>query len=199
MKFTNLLELINKIKTESQAVRYFIKMRWNGKITCPHCGHSEAYTLKGKTKAYKCKSNKCNKLFSYKTGTIFENSKIPMRKWFLAIYLHGSHKKGISSYQLSRDLNITQKTAWFMLSRIREVMNEMQDLLSGAIEVDECYIGGKAENKHMQDRIKAKGVYDKTIVFGMVERNGKLKAVKINNTKANTLQSMINDNVKKVL
>ena len=193
MKFTNLFEMINKIKTEQQAIKYFVKIRWNKQITCPHCNNLGAYNLKNEGKNFKCKSNKCNKLFSYKTGTIFENTKVSMRKWFLAIYLH---KKGISSYQLMRDLKITQKTAWFMLHRIREVMKDLNINLEGVVEIDEAYLGGKAENMHMSKRIQARGIYKKVAVLGMIERNGKVKATKINDTKANTLKTEIYNTVK---
>ena len=122
---------------------------------------------------FKCKH--CNKIYSYKTGTIFENTKIPMRKWFIAIYLFSSHKKGISSHQLSRDLSIAQKTAWFMLQRIREVMkNDNNNSESGTFEADEAYIGDSETNKHSNK----KGKYDKVCVFGMVNRNTKRVKVK---------------------
>lgn len=119
LNFKNLNELTNKIRTEKQAINYFNKLRWGNKINpiCPFCNHCGAYNFKNQNKTFKCKH--CNKIYSYKTGTIFENTKIPMRKWFIAIYLFSSHKKGISSHQLAKDVSITQKTAWFMLNRIR--------------------------------------------------------------------------------
>ena len=153
LKFENIVELTDKIKTEKQAINYFVKLRWGNKVEvkCPFCG-CDAYNLKNQNTCFKCK--KCYKKFSYKTGTIFENTKIPMKKWFMAMYLHGSHKKGISSHQLARDLSVTQKTAWFMLNRIREIMKNNTDKFDGITEIDEAYIGGSEANKHSNKKGK---------------------------------------------
>jgi transposase-like protein len=171
-KVESLINVIKGFKTEKEAIAFFIKQRWNDKITCPHkdcfkCGkeNNKIYTLKD-GKNFKCTS--CNRLFSYKTGTIFEDTKISLNKWFTAIYLHITNKKGISSIQLSKHIGTTQKTAWFMLQRIRFVLeNQSNNMFGGVSEVDETYLGGKEENKHKHK----KGKTSKTIAIGIVNRD----------------------------
>ncbi|MFL1781186.1 IS1595 family transposase [Candidatus Hepatincolaceae symbiont of Richtersius coronifer] len=154
--FESFLDIFNYFRTEKQAIDFFIKKRWNGKITCPfkECVANEfevetnkIYTLASK-KDFKCSC--CKKIFSFKTGTVFENSKIPMKSWILAIYLNISDKKGISSPQLARFLKVRINTAWFMLQRIREIAFNFNgdNNFTGTTEMDETYVGGKAENKN---------------------------------------------------
>ncbi len=120
----NLMEFINGFKTEMEAIKFFIERRWNGNVTCPYqdCNKNEAkiYHLKD-GKNFKCSC--CSRVFSYKVGTIFDDSKIPLTKWFTAIYLHTANKKGISSVQLGKNIGVTQKTAWYMLHRLRYALN----------------------------------------------------------------------------
>src|SRR3984885_5837162 len=116
--FDSFFELVNYFSIEQKCVEYLATLRWNGVIECPYCAHDTCYVLNGAHKRFKCA--KCRKQFSVRVGTIFEDSKIELRKWFFAIFLFTAHKKGISSHQLARDLKITQKSAWFMLQRIRE-------------------------------------------------------------------------------
>ena len=124
-KFESLYDLQDYFRTERQCINYFIKQRWKGNITCPHENCKKFYNVDNKI--YKLKSGTdfkcacCGRIFSYKTGTIFENSKISMRKWFMAIYLQSAHKKGISSVQLAKDIRVKQQTAWFMLRRLNGV------------------------------------------------------------------------------
>lgn len=135
-----------------------------------------------------------------RTRSIFEDSPVPLQKWLLAIYLCGSYKKGISSIQLSKFIDVTQKTAWFMLQRIRYVYeNDSFELLDGEVEMDEAYIGGKDSNKHYNKRLKTltgKGAQghgsknSKAPVVGMVERGGKLRAVSTKDTGSNTLMTL---------
>lgn len=190
---SNLLQLLDKLKTEQECIEYFIQSRWNGNPICPHCKHTKVYSFADK-RNFKCKS--CKRLFSYKTGSIFENTKVPMRKWFLAIYVHASHKKGISSYQLSKDIGVTQKTAWFMLQRIRHIMeNGSHSPFNGITEMDEAYMGGSEANRHLADK-KRTGPKTKTVVLGMVERNSKkVKAVKVESAKTYDLQDTIYSNI----
>ena len=135
-------------------------------------------------------------------GTIFENTKIPLKKWFITIFMMTSHKKSISSLQLARDIGVTQKTAWFMLHRIRETtkLKSFDEFLSGEIEADETYIGGKNKNKHNDKKTKGsqgRNTKDKIAVFGILQRNGNVKAKKVEDVKGKTLKSIICDIVKK--
>ena len=124
---------------------------------------------------------------------MFDNTKIPLRKWFVAIYLVTCHKKGVSSLQLSRDIDVTQKTAWFMLHRIRECFGiENNNELNNTVEMDETYIGGKNKNRHADKKVEhsqGRSGQDKTPVFGMVERKGKLNAFVVRDTSSQTLTS----------
>lgn len=117
-KFENLSDLLLTFDTEEKCKTYFEQQRWRGKITCPHCSHEKVYRT---NIGFKCASPKCYKKFTVTVGTVFENTNIKLQKWFMAIYLFTAHKKGISSCQLGRDIGVSQKTAWFMLHRIREI------------------------------------------------------------------------------
>ena len=153
--FNNLRELILSMPTEKACVDYLAKQRWtDGKAICPYCGHGKCYSIEDGLR-YKCANNKCYKRFKINVGTIFEASNIPLTKWFTAIYLVTAHKKGISSYQLGKDIGVTQKSAWFMLHRVREVMrSKVSDKLNNVVEVDEVYIGGKVPNMSKSKRKK---------------------------------------------
>ncbi len=191
---SNILKVVKNFKTEMEAIQFFIKQRWNGKVECPFgtCPtESKIYNLKS-GKDFKCSC--CGKIFSYKTRTIFEDTKIPMRKWFMAIYLIVNHKKGISSLQLGRDIDVTQKTAWFMLHRIRHILGLDDDnMFDGTTECDEVYLGGKEGNKHASK----KNIAEKTVVVGMVNREtGKAKATVVESNKSYELQEVIYKNVK---
>ncbi len=187
MKFKNILEVATVFADKAKATDYLIQLRWNGKITCPACKSEKVSMLKGANKRFKCYG--CRSQFSATKGTIFENSPIPLQKWFMAIYLITSHKKGISSLQLSRDISVTQKTAWFMLQRIRFALQSgsFNHSASAIIEVDETFVGGKETNKHESKKLnkknksgvnvtrkdkKASPIEGKAIVFGMIERGG---------------------------
>jgi transposase-like protein len=156
-KIKNLQDLFAKFSDEQACRNYLVEQRWNGSPICPYCSNGKAYVIEG-GKRFKCADKKCHKKFSVTVGTVFEDSNIPLKIWFGALYLITNHKKGISSLQLSRDLGITQKTAWFMLHRIREALKEKNSVLLGGegqdVQVDETYIGGK--HKREKD---AKGEY----------------------------------------
>ncbi|HSW96976.1 MAG TPA: IS1595 family transposase [Candidatus Saccharimonadales bacterium] len=196
-QFKNLPEILDYFKDENTCRELLELQRWNGKPFCPHCGHEKVYRT---NRGFKCAEPKCYKKFSVTVGTIFENSKIPLRIWFASIYLHTAHKKGISSHQLGRDLGISQKTAWFVLQRVRAMLKEKAPaMLEGTVEVDETFVGGKAKNKHAKQRreIKATGYVNKTMVFGILDRDGKKVHNQIvANVDGNNLKPIIYQKVK---
>jgi transposase-like protein len=176
-QFKNLKEMMQNFSDERVCRAYMEEMRWGGNPVCPHCGAGNPYKLKdGKT--YRCITKTCKKDFTVTVGTIFENSKVALSTWFAAIYLCTAHKKGVSSCQLARDLGITQKTAWFVLHRIRLIMDVPEaEPLANIVEVDECYLGGKWANMHSSKRKKLRdsGKDNKTPIMGLLERNGKAR------------------------
>jgi len=169
--FNSLLQLIDYFKDENTCKEYLAKQRWQQGIKCPYCNCDKIYVT---NRGYKCGNNTCYKKFSVITGTIYENTKIPLRTWFAAMYLITAHKKGISSHQLSRDLHITQRTAWFVLHRIREMLREKNpQSLKGNIEVDETFVGGKNKNRHKDKKVEnsqGRSSKDKKPVLGIVQK-----------------------------
>lgn len=175
MNFKNLTDLFNYFKDEEICRTYLATQRWNGVVTCPHCNSENIYIT---NRGFKCADKTCLKKFSVTVGTIFENSKIPLRTWFAAIYLCTSSKKGVSSLQVHRQLGITQKTAWFVLHRIREMLKDKApQMLTDHVQIDETYVGGKERNKHASKRTKAKfdkHVDIKTPVIGLYQKDGRV-------------------------
>ena len=197
--FNNLIELITSMPTEQQCRDFYAKCRWtDGKPVCVHCGSTKVYTIQG-GKRYECGEKLCKKRFSVTCGTVFHASNIPLTKWFMAVYLCINHKKGISSYQLGRDIGVTQKTGWFMLHRIRQLMMpEDNVMLNTVVEIDETWINGKMKNKHKAVRAKAHAsnishTDDKQAVMGYLQRDGILKLNKMKEDK--TLKEQVKDNV----
>ena len=168
---------------------YLIKLLWAGKPKCPHCKCQRVYTITNRP-AYSC--SKCKKQFRVTTGTIFEDSKIPLVKWFIAIRFLACSKKGMSSMQLSKELGITQKSAWYMEQNIRLMLGNRRyvKMLDGIIEVDETYVGGRRKGgKRGRGTEKAK-------IFGMLERNGDLRIMHVADVSSYTLHPLIIGNVK---
>lgn len=197
-EFDSLLSMMQVFTDEKKCVDHFRAVRWPNGVVCPHCGSAEVYNLADGT--HKCKQKECALKFSVRYDTIFEDSRLPLQKWFMAIYLVTSHKKGISSCQLARDIKVTQKSAWFMLHRIRAAIEvDRTEPLSGVVEVDETYVGGKEKNKHASKRTKgtqgAGSAKTKTVVLGMLERNGDLRMDKIESAKTENIKPLVLSNV----
>lgn len=169
----NVVDFFSQFPDEEAARAYLESARWPNGITCLHCGHDEVWKIRG-GKLYTCK--KCRKQFTVRTGTVMEDSHIPLRKWIYAMYLMTVSRKGISSIQLAKEIGVTQKSSWFMEHRIRESC-QTGSLLSGTCEADETYIGGLEKNKHASKRLHAgRGGVGKAIVFGIKSRNGEVRA-----------------------
>ena len=175
-----LLEAITYFSDRENCRKFMISLRWSdGIVRCPVCG-SEGVTYLAKANVYKCKTVHPKQKFSLKVGTVFEDSPISLEKWLPAAWMLSNCKNGISSYELHRALGVTQKTAWFMLHRIRIAMTDMTGKIGGGsapVECDETFIGGNIKNMHKSKRIKvnAKGG-NKAVVLGMLERGGRVKA-----------------------
>ena len=170
-KFNNIISLTSYFNTKEKCQQAIIESRWSdGDVVCPYCGAH--HCSKRGDGRFRC--NHCLKNFSCLVGTIFENTKLPLIKWFVAMYLISSHKKGVSSHQLSRDLDITQASAWYMLQKIRLLYPQSDaEAFEGIVECDEVYIGGKEKWKHKSMRTphtQGRSTKTKTPVFGMMER-----------------------------
>jgi hypothetical protein len=199
----NLQEAIQYFSNEDRCRDMLEKMRWpDGKIVCQSCGEMGAYR-NSDMKTYKCRNKACKARFSVTVGTVFENTKLPLSKWFTALFILTAHKKGVSSCQIARDIGIGQKAAWFVLHRLREMMRSKENIkLDNIVEVDEVYIGGKVGNmsktKRTMLRETGQSYNTKTMVMGLIERGGDLKLITVGKaSNMNVLQPMIKDNVDK--
>lgn len=184
--FNSIIELLQAFPDEQSCIEHLEELRWNGNVVSPFDSTSKVYNCKGNK--YKCKNT--GKYFNVKTDTLFDNTKIKLQKWFLSIWLVTSHKKGISSLQLAKDINVTQKSAWYMLQRIRNCFGMDNDQLDNEVEIDETYVGGKNKNRHNAKKVKnsqGRSSKDKTPVVGMVQRNGYLVAKKVDDVTIDTL------------
>lgn len=198
----------NQPKTLLEAIRYFSDLevatqhvaatRWPDGPVCPACGlvDEKHYYLKSR-RVWKCRS--CKKQFSVKVGTIFEDSPIGLDKWLATMWMLANAKNGVSSYEIHRSIGVTQKTAWFMLQRIRLAMQQGSfEKLSGEVEADETFIGGKARNMHKkkrEEKIAGRGSSGKVAVMGLLERHGEVRTKVVPDTRSRTLQVEVRENV----
>ncbi len=182
-----LMQLADMFPDEDTARLWFEGRVWPH---CRHCGSVETYAARHPKSPYRCKD--CRHYFSVKTGTALENSRIPLRKWAFAIYLETTHVKGIASMKLHRDIGVTQKTAWFMLHRIRQAWSEVANSLDGTIEADEAYIGGLEKNKHKAKKLNAgRGGVGKAKAVALRERETNKIVAKVVDRK--TLQGLVTE------
>jgi transposase-like protein len=190
-QFKSLHEMVAAFPDEQSCIDHLRSIRWADGAFCPLCGSTKVYHFSD-NRTHKC--GDCLKRFSIKVGTIFEASKIGLHKWFMAIYLITSHKKGIASTQLALDIDVTQKTAWFMLHRLRHAAKtkSFNAPLKGEVEADETFMGGKEKNKHQHKKTPgSQGGAHKAVVFGMLERGGELRVGVVPDAKAQTVQGAI--------
>ena len=202
----NLKQLMKDFSDEQHCINFLIRQRWDGCPKCPYCGSEKWYKIEN-GKRFKCGNKECYKKYSVTVGTVFHASNIPLTTWFPALYLVTAHKKGISSIQLAKDLGTTQKTAWFMIHRIRESLKEKgSSLLSGTIEVDETYGGRKFGSeykgytetqietmKKQQPQKFAK--MSKGAIMAVAQRGGKIRVKAFGELDGQTAKQFIKDNV----
>ena len=190
IQFDSIIDIFEQLPDEKTAHQYLASIRWKHGIVCPHCGSMRKIHAFSDAKRYKCAD--CRKQFTVRVGTVFQGSPIALRKWIIAFWLMTSHRKGCPATQIERELRVSYKTAWFMMHRIRHVLGatNADSKLSGVVEIDETYIGGKEKNKHRSKRVKGnqgRSLKTKEAVIGMKERDGKVVARHVADTSQQTV------------
>ena len=186
-----LVQLMDMFPTEESARKWFESRLWPEDRFCPNCASTNTHVAGHNHMPYRCSD--CGSYFSVKTGTVMHKSQVPLRKWAIAIYLHLTSLKGVSSMKLHRDIGVSQPTAWYMLQRIRKAWESKEPLFAGPLEVDETYLGGKESNKHESKKLKAgRGTVGKSTIIGAKDRKtNRVKAKVIKGTDAKTLQGFV--------
>lgn len=193
--FKTLTDFTDHFRDEKTCVEHYTASRFRNGEYCPYCQHDKIYKYTD-SRRYRCAG--CRRDFTIRTGTLFGDSPLPLRKWYIAVYLMTSSGKGVSSVQLAKQIGVTQKTAWFMAHRIRAANRQSMAKLMGTIEADETFVGGKAKNMHAKiRRVKITGTSgtNKMVVFGMKTREGQVRAQVVQRVDAMTLHPVIRANV----
>lgn len=194
-----LQEAIKYFSDPDNCLRYIVVRRWPSGVVCPTCGATEGIIFLSKQRRWQCKTRHTKYQFSVKIGTVLEDSPIPLEKWLAAFWLIANCKNGISSYEIHRDIGVTQKTAWFMMHRIRLAMQAgTLEKLKGEVEADETFIGGKARNMHVSKRarkITGTGGMDKVAVMGLLARHGEVRTKVVPNVRKKKLQAEVREHV----
>lgn len=195
-----LVQAVRAFADEDTALRFMVSLRWGNfaNVCCPRCGSVRVRFISTR-RVWECREDHASKRFSIKTNTVMEESPLSLGTWLVGMWLEANAKNSISSYEVHRSLGITQKSAWFMQQRIRLAMQQGDFFkqLTGDVEVDETFIGGKGRNMHAGKKMKGRGHVGKAVVMGLLERHGEVRTVVVDNTKGKTLRPIVSKHVAK--